>query len=89
MLRPILDDEPFRYSRKIVGDAFRDVALPDSPFRDIQQQLHFPAMLLMWQRYTFGTAAVLGHLEAEANWHRISRELLFGDPPSTPIGERW
>jgi predicted unusual protein kinase regulating ubiquinone biosynthesis (AarF/ABC1/UbiB family) len=89
MLGSIVDDAPFRYTRKIVGDAFRDVALPDSPYRDIQQQLHFPAMLLMWQRYTFGTAAVLGHLEAEANWHRISRELLFGDPPSTPIGERW
>ena len=89
MLGSIVDDAPFRYTRKIVGDAFRDVALPDSPYRDIQQQLHFPAMLLMWQRYTFGTAAVLGHLEAEANWHRISRELLFGDPPSTRIGERW
>ncbi len=89
MLRPIVDDAPFRYSRKIVGDAFRDVALPDSPYRDIQEQLRFPAMLLMWQRYTFGTAAVLGHLEAEANWHRISRELLFGDPPSTAMGERW
>jgi predicted unusual protein kinase regulating ubiquinone biosynthesis (AarF/ABC1/UbiB family) len=89
MLRPIVDDAPFRYTRKIVGDAFRDVALPDSPYRDVQDILKFPAMLLMWQRYTFGTAAVLGHLEAEANWHRISRELLFGDPPSTTIGERW
>lgn len=89
MLRPIVEDAPFRYSRKIVGDAFRDVALPDSPYRDVQERLRFPAMLLMWQRYTFGTAAVLGHLEAEANWHRISRELLFGEPPSTPIGERW
>ncbi len=89
MLRPIVDDGPFKYSRKIVGDAFRDVALPDSPYRDIQELLRFPAMLLMWQRYTFGTAAVLGHLEAEANWHRISRELLFGDPPSTEIGAQW
>ncbi len=89
MLRPIVEDGPFRYSRKIVGDAFRDVALPDSPYRDVQEQLQFPAMLIMWQRYTFGTAAVLGHLEAEANWHRISRELLFGDEPSTEIGKRW
>ena len=89
MLRPIVQDAQFRYTRKIVGDTFRDVALPDSPYRDIQELLHFPAMLVMWQRYTFGTAAVLGHLEAEANWHRISRELLLGDPPSTPIGERW
>jgi predicted unusual protein kinase regulating ubiquinone biosynthesis (AarF/ABC1/UbiB family) len=89
MLRPIVDDAPFRYTRKMVGDAFRDVALPDSPYRNIQEKLHFPAMLVMWQRYTFGTAAVLGHLEAEGNWHRITSEHLLGTPPSTEIGERW
>jgi hypothetical protein len=89
MLGPVRDDRPVRYTRKLVGDAFRDIALPDSPYRDIQEKLQFPAMLAIWQRYTFGTAAVLGHLEAEANWHRITREFLFGDPPSTEIGERW
>jgi predicted unusual protein kinase regulating ubiquinone biosynthesis (AarF/ABC1/UbiB family) len=89
MLGPVSDDVPFRYTRKAVGDAFRQIALPDSPFRDIQEVLKFPAMLAIWQRYTFGTSAVLGHLEAEANWHRITREFLFGDPPSTEIGARW
>jgi predicted unusual protein kinase regulating ubiquinone biosynthesis (AarF/ABC1/UbiB family) len=89
MLRPIVEDEPFRYTRKMVGDAFRDVAMPDSPYRDIQEQLHFPGMLVMWQRYTFGTSAVLGHLEAEANWHRIAAEHLLGHEPPTEIGRRW
>jgi predicted unusual protein kinase regulating ubiquinone biosynthesis (AarF/ABC1/UbiB family) len=89
MLTPIVDNGPFRYSRKLIGDIFRDVALPDGPYRDIQQLFHFPPMLLMWQRYTFGTSAVLGHLEAEANWHLISRELLFAEPPSTDIGRKW
>jgi hypothetical protein len=79
MLRPIVEDATFRYTRKVVGDAFREVALPDSPYRDIQQKLHFPAMLAMWQRYTFGTAAVLGHLEAEAICRR---------PTSDAGGER-
>jgi hypothetical protein len=46
-------------------------------------------MLAIWQRYTFGTSAVLGHLDAEANWHRIAREHLFGDAPSTEIGSQW
>jgi predicted unusual protein kinase regulating ubiquinone biosynthesis (AarF/ABC1/UbiB family) len=89
MLRPIVDDAPFTYTRKLVGDTFRAVALPDSPYRDIQELLEFPAMLAMWQRYTFGTSAVLGHLEAEANWHRMAAENLLDAPPSTPIGERW
>jgi predicted unusual protein kinase regulating ubiquinone biosynthesis (AarF/ABC1/UbiB family) len=89
MLGPVQEDRPFRYTRKLVGDVIRDVALPDSQYRDVQEKLQFPAMLAMWQRYTIGTAAVLGHLEAEANWHRITREHLFGDPPSTEIGKDW
>ncbi len=89
MLGPIVVDAPFRYSRKVVGDAFRAVALPDSPYRDIQEKLHFPAMLAMWQRYTFGTSAVLGHLESEANWHRIAAEHLLGTDPPTEIGRSW
>jgi hypothetical protein len=32
------------------------------------------------------TLGVLGQLEATANWHRIAREWLFGDPPSTELG---
>jgi hypothetical protein len=31
---------------------------------------------------------VLGNLGVTANWHRIAREWLFGDPPSTPLGEQ-
>jgi predicted unusual protein kinase regulating ubiquinone biosynthesis (AarF/ABC1/UbiB family) len=89
MLAPIVNDAPFTYTRSLIGEIFRDVALPDSPYRDIQEKFNFPAMLVMWQRYTFGTSAVLGHLEATANWHRIAREHLFGEPASTEIGERW
>ena len=33
------------------------------------------------------TLGVLGQLGATANWHRIAREWLFGDPPSTELGE--
>ena len=76
---PIVDDAPFRYTRKLIGDIFRDVALPDSSVpRHRRRSSTSPAMLVMWQRYTFGTSAVLGHLEAEANWHRIARENLLG-----------
>ena len=34
------------------------------------------------------TLGVLGQLGATANWHRIAREWLFGDPPSTELGEQ-
>jgi hypothetical protein len=31
---------------------------------------------------------VLGQLEATANWHRIAREFLYGDPPQTELGRQ-
>lgn len=89
LMRSTVEDAPFTYTRKVVGDAFREIGLPDSPSRDIQSKLNFPAMLMLWQRYIFGTAAVMGHLEAEANWHRIAREHLLGAEPSTEIGRQW
>jgi hypothetical protein len=33
------------------------------------------------------TLGVLGQLEATANWHRIAREWLFDEAPSTELGE--
>jgi hypothetical protein len=29
---------------------------------------------------------VLGHLRACRNWHRIAREMSFGDEPATELG---
>ena len=46
-----------------------------------------PADGIFSQRMAGLTFAVLGQLEATGNWHRISREYLYDDPPSTPLGE--
>jgi hypothetical protein len=32
------------------------------------------------------TLAVLSQLHARANWHRIAREWMYGDPPQTELG---
>lgn len=89
MFGSIAEDEPRRYTRSAVGDAMRQVAMPDSDYSDIQKALDFPASLAIFQRYMFGTSAVLGHFEAEANWHRITREMILGEEPSTEVGRRW
>jgi hypothetical protein len=31
---------------------------------------------------------VLGQLHARANWHRIAREWMYGDPPATELGRQ-
>jgi hypothetical protein len=36
-----------------------------------------------------GTQAVLSQLGVEGNWHRIMREIVLGEEPSTEIGATW
>lgn len=86
---PIIFDEPFGYTRKGVSEAVMQVAAPDSDYTDVQIALQFPASLAIFQRYMLGTSAILGHLEAEANWHRIMKELFASHAPSTEIGSAW
>jgi predicted unusual protein kinase regulating ubiquinone biosynthesis (AarF/ABC1/UbiB family) len=89
MLGPVATDGPYRYTREDIAEIFREVAMPNGPYRETQEKFRFPAMLMMWQRYTFGTSAVLGHLEAEANWRAIASEHLLDHEPSTEIGKSW
>ena len=41
---------------------------------------------LFGRRLELLTLAVLGQLEAEANWHRIAREWMYDDEPVTEMG---
>ena len=45
-----------------------------------------PPQAMLARRMEALTLGVLGQLGATANWHRIAREWLFGDPPSTALG---
>jgi hypothetical protein len=47
-----------------------------------------PADHVFAQRMAGLTFAVLGQLGATGNWHRMSREFVYGDPPATPLGEQ-
>jgi predicted unusual protein kinase regulating ubiquinone biosynthesis (AarF/ABC1/UbiB family) len=46
-----------------------------------------PAEHLLARRMELMTLALLGQLEAGANWHRIAREWVYGDPPATALGQ--
>ena len=41
---------------------------------------------LFGRRMELLTLAVLSQLRASANWHRIAREWMYGDPPVTELG---
>ncbi len=81
------EDRAFTIDRPYVRKVFIDVSDPRSRFFDIVKRQTFPPDAMFARRMEALTLAVLGQLEATANWHLIAREWLFGDPPATPLGE--
>ncbi len=60
---------------------------PRSPFFDQMRRQTVPPEALLLRRMEGLLFSVLGELRAGADWGRIAREYLVGDPPSTPLGE--
>ena len=87
----VLRDEPMtltpEYASSIVRRFF-DARGPLAPYSDV------PREYVVMQRINLGLYAVLGSLNATANWRRIAEEIwpFRSGPPSTPTGEaeaRW
>lgn len=75
------------YASAIVRRFF-DARGPLAPYTDV------PRTYAILQRINLGLYAVLGSLNATANWRRLAEEIwpFVSGPPSTPIGEaeaRW
>ena len=81
------EDRPFTIDRDYVRQVLIDVSDPRSRFFDIMRRQTMPPDAMFARRMEALTLAVLGQLNATANWHRIAREWLFGDPPATELGE--
>ena len=56
-------------------------------FRTMRHQDMNPEHL-MGRRLELLVLAVLGELQATANWHRIAREWMYGDDPVTELGKQ-
>ena len=56
-------------------------------FREMRHQDMRPEHLF-GRRMEMLTLAVLSHLRARANWHRIAREWMYGDEPVTELGRQ-
>jgi len=82
----VLQDAPMTitpaYASAIVRRFF-DARGPLAPYSDV------PREYVVMQRINLGLYAVLGSLNATANWRRIAEEIwpFRNGPPSTPIGE--
>jgi predicted unusual protein kinase regulating ubiquinone biosynthesis (AarF/ABC1/UbiB family) len=81
-------DEIVELSPEIATEVMIESSDPrSSHFREMRHQDMRPEHLF-GRRMEMLTLAVLSQLRANANWHRIAREWMYGDPPVTELGRQ-
>jgi predicted unusual protein kinase regulating ubiquinone biosynthesis (AarF/ABC1/UbiB family) len=81
-------DEPVQLSPEIATQVMIESSDPRSSyFREMRHQQMRPEHLF-GRRMEMLTLAVLSQLRAQANWHRIAREWMYGDDPVTELGRQ-
>ncbi len=81
-----IEDGEVTVDRELVAQIMVDFGDPRSRHWPLMKRETMPPQSMLARRMEALTLAVLGQLEATANWHRIAREWLFGDPASTELG---
>jgi hypothetical protein len=76
------------------SEAVRRYFVPTGPFGDAMKQMNVPKQYVILQRINLGLFAILGRLEATANWRGIVEEIwpIVDGPPASPMGHeeaRW
>ncbi len=85
-----MEDKEIEMSPKLVMKVIEATHDPRSEYFDLVRRESIPADELMGRRMEIGVMAVLGQLGAKRNWHRIMREWVYADEPSTELGrEEW
>jgi predicted unusual protein kinase regulating ubiquinone biosynthesis (AarF/ABC1/UbiB family) len=85
-----VEDREVEVDAKLVMKIIEVTNDPRSEYFDLMRRESLPADELMGRRMEIGVVAVLGQLRAKRNWHRILREWVYADAPSTELGaEEW
>jgi predicted unusual protein kinase regulating ubiquinone biosynthesis (AarF/ABC1/UbiB family) len=82
-----LTDEEIQLSPEVATQVMIDMSDPRSEHFGQMRHETLPADHIFGRRVEMLTLAVLGQLRARANWHRIAREWMYGDPPVTELGK--
>jgi len=83
-----LTDEEIELGPEIATQVMIDMSDPRSEHFGQMRHETLPADHIFGRRVEMLTLAVLGQLRAKANWHRIAREWIYGDPPVTELGRQ-
>jgi predicted unusual protein kinase regulating ubiquinone biosynthesis (AarF/ABC1/UbiB family) len=82
-----IEDREVTIDRELVSQVLIDFGDPRSRHWQLMKRETMPPQSMLARRMEALTLGVLGQLGATANWHRIAREWLFGEPPSNELGE--
>ena len=82
----VLTDREFTLDRRYVGEVMAKQSQVSSATFKLARTIAMPADDLMLNRMGIGVVSVLGQLGVTRNWHRMAREMWFGDPPQTEMG---
>ena len=83
----VAEDRAITLTPEWATDAVRRYMFKQGEFRKIEHYSTLPAPFVIMQRITVGLTAILGRLNATANWRRIMMELWFDGAPATTMGE--
>jgi len=80
---------PFTVTSQYASESVRRMFDASGPYAEIQKAANVPPAFVIIQRINLGLYAILGELEATADWRRICEELwpFVDGPPSTPLGQ--
>jgi predicted unusual protein kinase regulating ubiquinone biosynthesis (AarF/ABC1/UbiB family) len=82
------DDEEILLTPEIATEVLIQMSDPRSRHWGSMRHETLPPDHLFGRRLETLTLAVLGQLRAKANWHRITREWVYGDEPVTELGRQ-
>ncbi len=85
----VMEDAPHTISSEWSSESLRRFFDTAGPYGEIIKASNLPPSFVIIQRINLGLFAVLGDLNATANWRRIAEEIwpFVEGPPSTPMGE--
>jgi predicted unusual protein kinase regulating ubiquinone biosynthesis (AarF/ABC1/UbiB family) len=83
-----IEDEEVLLTPEIATEVLIQMSDPRSRHWGSMRHETLPPDHLFGRRLETLTLAVLGQLRAKANWHRITREWVYGDAPVTELGRQ-
>jgi predicted unusual protein kinase regulating ubiquinone biosynthesis (AarF/ABC1/UbiB family) len=79
-------DAEVELTPEVATQVIIDMSDPRSRYYQQMRHENLPREHLFGRRTETLTLAVMAQLRARGNWHRIAREWIFGDPPTTELG---